>query len=207
MAETSPGARPPTAADDTPPYVSLGTIFWIFFQIGSLSIGGGLTAWLYREVVEKRQLLKDADFMSAMTLAQVLPGINMTNLSVYVGQRLRGLEGALTAIAGLLLVPFFAIIAIGTIYAQLRAYPWLSHVLDGMAAVAVGLLMSMCIKAVKVTRMDRVQIAIAAIVVVTVGLFRWPMIPVILVMVPLSVAIAWPRAVDESDDDKGAADA
>ncbi len=193
--------------DDTPPYVSLGTIFWIFFQIGSLSVGGGLTAWLYREIVEKRRLLKDTDFMSALTLAQVLPGINMTNLSVYVGQRLRGVKGVFAALGGLLLVPFFAIITIGTIYARLKDYTWLSHVLDGMAAVAVGLLLAMGVKAIKVTRMDRAQILIAVIVVVTVGLLRWPMIPVILVMVPVSVALAWPRDEASAATDKGAGDA
>ncbi|CAN0501556.1 unnamed protein product, partial [Phaeothamnion confervicola] len=106
-----------------PPEVPLATIFWIFFQIGALSIGGGLTAWLYREIVDKRRLMSGADFIGALTLAQVLPGINMTNLSVYVGQRLRGVEGALVAMFGLLLVPFFAIIAIGSVYAQLKSYP------------------------------------------------------------------------------------
>ena len=146
---------------DDSPHVSLGTIFWIFFQIGSLSFGGGLTAWLYREIVEKRKLMTEADFMGGMTLAQVLPGINMTNLSVYVGQRLRGVKGALVAMLGLILVPFFAIILIGSIYAQIKEYPALHHFLDGMAAAAVGLLMAMGIKAVKVTRMQPLQLGIA----------------------------------------------
>ena len=165
-----------TAAPDDPPDVSLRTIFWIFFQIGSLSFGGGLTAWLYREIVEKRKLLRDTDFMGGMTLAQVLPGINMTNMSVYVGQRLRGVKGALTAVLGLILVPFFAIILIGTFYAQIKEIPALHHFLDGVAASAVGLLMAMTIKAIKVTRMRAIQLVTAAIVVTTVGVLRWPMV-------------------------------
>lgn len=174
-----------------PEPVPLSTIFWVFFQIGSLSVGGGLTAWLYREIVEQRRLMSEADFLGALTLAQVMPGINMSNLSICVGQRLRGLPGALTAIFGLLLVPFFAIILVGSIYARLVSYPWLQHMLDGMASVAVGLLLAMGAKAIRATRLDLAQLAIVAIVILTVGVLRWPMIPIICVMAPVSVALAW----------------
>ncbi len=184
----SPIEPPPPEAAAT---VSLSTIFWIFFQIGALSFGGGLSAWLYREIVEKRKLIPAADFMSALTLAQVLPGINMMNLSVYVGQRLRGLQGVLTAVLGLLLVPFFAVISVGSIYARLKDLPGLHDFFDGMAATAVALLLAMCVKAVKVTRMQAVQLAIAGGVVVLVGLLRVPMVPVILVLAPFSVWLAW----------------
>lgn len=193
MAETGrPGAA--SASDGEPPHtVSLGTIFWIFFQIGSLSMGGGLSAWLYREIVEKRNLMTSADFMGAMTLAQVMPGINMANLSVYVGQRLRGVQGSLVAMLGLTLVPFFAIILLGTVYVHVRDVAGLHHVLDGMAAAAVGLLLSMGVKAVQVTRMPAVHLAIMGAVVLLVGVLRLPMIPVILVVAPVSIALAWPR--------------
>lgn len=185
-------AEPQQAGMAAPPQVPLATIFWIFFQIGSLSVGGGLSAWLYREIVEQRKLMAESDFMSAMTLAQVLPGINMMNMSVYVGQRLRGLEGVLAAVLGLILVPFFAIITIGSIYAQLKAQPGLHHVLDGMAAAAVGLLLAMCIKAVKVTRMSTLQLGVGGLVILLVGVLRLPMVPVILVLAPVSVWLAWP---------------
>ena len=186
-----------------PPHVSLATIFWIFFQIGSLSIGGGLTAWLYREIVEKRRLLSETDFMGAMTLAQVLPGINMTNMSVYVGQRLRGVRGAIAAMLGLTLVPFFAIITLGTLYTQIKDIPALHHVLDGMAAAAVGLLLAMSVKSIKVTRMRPIQLVITAIVIVTVGVLRWPMVPVIVLLAPVSVALVWPRNDPDTDNASG----
>jgi chromate transporter len=199
-------SRPTAATGDgpaEPPHVSLRTIFWIFFQIGALSFGGGLTAWLYREIVEKRNLMSGADFMGGMTLAQVMPGINMTNMSVYVGQRLRGVKGALTAMAGLLLVPFFAIILIGMFYAQIKEIEVLHHFLDGVAATAVGLLIAMIVKAIKVTRMRAMQLGIAALVVLAVGMMRLPMVPVILVLAPISIWLCWPGG--GGDDKPGAA--
>lgn len=196
----SPTAEDPSDAPRTD--VPLATIFWIFFQIGSLSVGGGLTAWLYREIVEKRRLMSETDFMGALTLAQVLPGINMTNLSVYVGQRLRGVQGALAAMAGLLLVPFFAIIAIGAVYAQVKDVPALHHFLDGMAATAVGLLLAMGVKAVQVTRMQMQQLIVAGLVVVLVGVLRLPMVPVIILVVPLSIWLVWPGSSADTDSEE-----
>lgn len=193
-------AEPP---DGEVPQVSLATIFWIFFQIGSLSVGGGLTAWLYREIVEKRRLMPEADFMGALTLAQVLPGINMTNLSVYVGQRLRGVQGAVVAMLGLILVPFFAIIFVGSVYARLLDMSGLHHVMDGLASAAVALLLAMGLKAIKVTRMQPRQLGLAAVVVVLVGILRVPMVPVILVLAPISVWLAWKELEKAPADAKG----
>lgn len=178
--------------------VSLATIYWIFFQIGSLGFGGGLTAWLYRETVDKRKLLTEADFIGALTLAQVLPGINMTNLSVYVGARLRGGPGAVVATLGLISTPFFAIILFASLYARIQAVPALQHFLDGMATGAAGLLLAMGIRAVRAVGMQRVELVIMGLVIITVGLLRWPMIPVIVVLAPISVWLAWP-AVDGTD--------
>ena len=182
----------PSAATDGAPRVPLSTIYWLFFQIGSLSFGGGLTAWLYREVVETRKLLPASDFLSGLTLAQVLPGINMTNLSVYVGLRLRGRAGAMTALIGLVSVPFFAIIGFASIYAEIAAVPALQAFLDGVAVAAVGMLLSMGVKAVRATRMQKAQLVIVGLVVGLVGVLRWPMIPVILVLAPISIALVWP---------------
>jgi chromate transporter len=194
------------AAEPSPdqvPQVSLATIFWIFFQIGSLSVGGGLTAWLYREIVEKRRLMPEADFMGALTLAQVLPGINMSNLSVYVGQRLRGFQGAIVAMLGLILVPFFAIISMGSIYARFQDEPSVHHFMDGLAATAVALLLAMGIKAIKLTRLQPKQLGLAGLVVVLVGILRLPMVPVILVLAPVSVWLAWTEIGKERADAAG----
>lgn len=181
--------------------VPLKTIYWIFFQIGALSVGGGLMAWLYREIVEKRKLMTESDFMGALTLAQVLPGINVANLSIYVGQRLAGAPGAVTAMLGLISLPFFAILGFGALYPFIRAVPALQDLLAGLAAAAVALLLAMGIKAMQVSRIRRSLLVIVGIVVLAVGVLKWPMIPVILVLAPASIALSWPRGDDGEAED------
>jgi chromate transporter len=77
--------------------VPLASLYGLFFVVGLSSFGGGLTAWFHREVVLARQWMTDDEFFSGYSLAQVLPGVNSTNMAVYIGQHLRGAIGAAVA--------------------------------------------------------------------------------------------------------------
>lgn len=193
----------PSTTDDTTtiPRASLFEIFWLFNCISSMSFGGGVTAWIYREVVEQKKWLSQADFLSALTLAQVLPGINTANLAIYTGQRLRGFPGAAAAFLGLITVPFFAVLALAAIYSTIQSVPSAQHVLSGIAAAAVGLLMSVGIKAIRSAR-NAAALIVIGLLVLLVGVLQWPMIPVVLCIAPISVWIAWqePTPKDDGDD-------
>src|SRR3954469_5453972 len=90
------------ATAKSPPHVPLLALYNTFFWMGLFSFGGGLSAWTHREMVQLRGWLTDEEFFSGYSLAQVLPGVNSTNLTVYIGQHLRGGSGALVALTGLL---------------------------------------------------------------------------------------------------------
>lgn len=180
------------------PTVPLLEIFLLFNRISSLSFGGGVTAWIYREVVEQKKWLTHNDFMSALTLSQVLPGINTANLAVYTGQRLRGAIGSFVAMLGLVSVPFFAVLAIAAAYATIQSVPGVQQFLSGIGAAAVGLLLSLGIKAVRLTK-EGWAIGVIATLTLLVGILRWPMIPVVLCMAPISIWLAWRSSGPRSD--------
>jgi chromate transporter len=186
-----PELVPSTAGDASARPTRLRDIFWLFFQIGVMSFGGGLSAWLFREIVEKRKWLTATEFLSGLTLVQALPGVNMTNMSVYVGQRLRGVAGVLTALFGLLVGPFFILIALSTAYHTIDNIAWSHAALAGLATSAVGLLLSMGVKAIRAFKPSVAHGLVLVVIVIAVGGLRLPMVPVIVVMAPLSVAIAW----------------
>ena len=91
--------------------VSLLALYKLFFGVGLFSFGGGLTAWFHREVVLVRGWMTNDEFFSGYSLAQLLPGVNSTNMAVYIGQHVRGAAGSAVALAGLLSGPFFIVIA------------------------------------------------------------------------------------------------
>lgn len=181
-----------------PPRVPLWAIFALFFQIGVFSFGGGLMAWLYREVVEKRAWLRDQDFLGGLTLAQVMPGINVTNMGIYIGSRLRGVFGAVAAVIGILTGPFFICIGMAMIYAQIQEIPWAPSFMQGVACAAVGLFLSVGIKAIQ-KNIKGWQWLVMLAIVVGVGILRVPMVPVVLVLAPISVALAWYTRERKSD--------
>lgn len=188
----------PPSAESSPPHVSLGAIFMLFFQIGVFSFGGGLMGWLYREVVEKRAWLSDMDFLGGLTLAQVMPGINVTNFGIYIGSRLRGGPGAAAAIVGILTGPFFIVIGMEMIYARLQQIAGAPEFMQGIAAAAVGLFLSVGIKSIR-KNIRGWQYLIMIAIVVLVGVMRVPMVPVVLVLAPISVALAWFMRENKAD--------
>jgi chromate transporter len=178
---------------DTSAPPSIAVIFGIFFRIGIFSFGGGLSGWVYREIVTLRTWMDEDEFMSGLAMSQVLPGANITNLAVYVGQKLRGPAGALAAFFGLLTGPFFAVIALASVYGLVKDLRYAEAGMDGIAAAAIGLLLIVVGRGVR--RALRRPEAIVALFATFagVGVMHWSLLLVAAVVAPLSVAAAWFR--------------
>ena len=174
--------------------VPLLSIYSVFFQIGLMSFGRGLVTWIHREVVTARGWLKDEEFLSGLALAQILPGVNSTNTAIFVGQRVRGIIGATVALAAMLTGPFFVVLAAGIFYKWLIGVPGVAPIFEGIAAVALGLILRLGIQASRpAIRGGVVPILVMLTTFVTVGLLRWPMLPTVAVIAPLSVVAAYVR--------------
>ncbi len=87
--------------------------------------------------------MTDDEFFSGYSLAQILPGVNSTNMAVYIGQHLRGAIGSTTALLGLLTGPFVIVIAAAAVYHHLVVLPGFPAIMAGVAAAAVGMVFRM----------------------------------------------------------------
>jgi chromate transporter len=129
-----------------------------------------------------------------MALAQVMPGANGIKLSVLIGQHMRGAAGAAAAVFGLLAGPFAIILAIGGVYAGVSGSTLLHAMLDGVAAAVVGLTLAIGLRSAWHGAPGAMALAITGLTVLCVGILRWPMIVVILVLAPISIGLAFARA-------------
>ncbi len=142
-----------------------------------------------------------AAFAAALAVARMIPGASVVNLAVIIGQRLRGLSGAIAAVLGVLVGPSLAVIALALLYERFGSAPMVMRALAGAAAAAVGLLFGMGFNSAK--RLFRANLAsprytlpkIGLIVVlaatfVMVGILRWSTVTVVLCLVPCSIALA-----------------
>lgn len=181
--------------------VGLIELFLVFSQLGLSSFGGGVTAWVHRAFVERRGWLTQTEFAAQMALARIMPGANVVNLAVLVGERLRGARGAIAAALGLLAGPSLAVVALAIVYRRFAGAMVLHSALEGAAAAAIGLLIGMgvqaganivCAEAKSGRRSIRSlgAVAILAAMFVLVGLLRYRMVPVVLCLAPLSIALS-----------------
>jgi chromate transporter len=177
---------------------SLAAIYAVFFRLGLVSFGGGMSAWLYREIVEVRRWVTPEVFMAGYALGQILPGINATNVTVYIGQRLRGAAGAAAALTGLLSAPFVIVLATAAAYRYLLDIPGFAAAMAGVAAVAVGMLLRLGVVLARRFPWNPVPVAIMTATFVAVGILNWPLVAVVLTLAPVSIAAAWLRPASDT---------
>ncbi|MEB3354419.1 MAG: chromate transporter [Cyanobacteriota bacterium] len=184
---------PPEPPAQLAPAPGLRELFTGMLQVALSAFGGGLSAWSQRIVVEQRRWMTNEQFLTGLTVARLFPGPNQINMAVYIGAQFRGLRGALAALAGMLLVPFSALMALGMAYFWLHETPAIDRVLAGVVAAAAGMALSMGFKILHEYWRDPVALLLAAAVFVALQVFHLRLIPVVLVGGPLAMAWYWPR--------------
>lgn len=184
---SSPAAPPPLPPQTPPP--TRAALFVGFLMLGLISFGGALPH-ARRVLVEERRWLAADEFTELLGLCQFLPGGNIINLSVALGMRFRGVGGALAALLGLIACPSLIVVLLGVFYERTQDNPVVRHLFTGLAAAAAGLLVAMAIKIVLPLRRKPAAIAIALLGFAAVALLRWPLLPTMLVLTPISMLLA-----------------
>ena len=155
---------------------------------------GGVLPWAQRTLVEEERWLTNHEFVELLALAQVLPGPNIGNLALMIGDRFFGLRGALTALAGMFAAPLAIVLALAILYSGFADQPQVAAALRGMGAVSAGLIAAMALKLVQARSPDWIAWLMLAATFVLVGLLRWPLVWVMLGLGSLSVLLAWRRS-------------
>ena len=158
-------------------------LFSVFTRLALQGFGGVLPV-AQRELVERQRWLTQAQFLELLALGQVLPGPNVVNLALMVGQRFFGRRGALAAMAGMLCAPLLGVLALAALAAQGEGHPAISGAVRGMGVVAAGLVLATAVRLARPLRRSPLTPAGAAAVVAatfaSVGLLRWPLAAVVL---------------------------
>jgi chromate transporter len=190
--QQSAATLPASTAAQPQPTVS--ELFVAFAAI-SLSGFGGVLAWARRKMVEERRWLTAEQFNEAYALCAFLPGGNIINFSVIFGARMRGAPGALAAIGGLLGPPMVLVTVVGAIFAHYGDVPALRRMLTGVASAAAGLMIATVAKMARPLFRNRavVRPLIALSTFAAIGVMHWPLPLVLVVIVPVSIAMAWMR--------------
>jgi chromate transporter len=173
---------------------SLTELFTTFAAIALQGFGGVLTI-IQRELVEKRRWLTQKEFTEDWAVSQILPGGNVVNLCIILGNRYFGWRGAMVALAGILLPPLAIVLALATLYNQYVDLPQVAGAVRGMGAAAAGLIGAASIKMLSGLKKNELGapacVVLVAITFVAVGLLRWPLVNVVLGLGVPALVYAW----------------
>lgn len=119
-------------------------LFWSFFKIGLFTFGGGyaMISIIEGEVIRRKGWIEQKEFLDLLTLAQSAPGPIALNTSVFVGYKMYGYRGALSALLGIALPSFIIILLIAVCFAQFRYNPIVDATFKGMRPAVVALIIA-----------------------------------------------------------------
>lgn len=181
--------NPDPMADNKLAPKSISDLFYSFTLIGLQGFGGVL-AIIQREIVEKKQWMTKEEFIEEWAVAQILPGPNVVNIALMIGDRSFGLRGALASLAGLLFVPLIILLVLGALYSEFSGHPNVVGATRGMGAVTAGLLIATGLKlsaALKSNPLGKIVCtAFGAACFICIALLHWPLLFVLLVLGPLA---------------------
>lgn len=179
----APGASP----------VTLGRLFRVFALLGATSFGGGVVAYLRQALVVRQRWLDDETFLSGLELSQTLPGLNATNMSIYMGERLRGAAGAIVASLGMMLPGTIIVMALGLLYVGHGHLSDVKVVLGGVGAAAVGLTLATTLQIGKRQLAKPLDLTLIVVTFVVIGIYRVSLPIALLTIGPLSIWLYRPR--------------
>jgi chromate transporter len=132
-------------------------IFTTFSKIGAFTIGGGyaMIPVIQREIVEKRGWVNNEEFMDMLAISQSAPGILAINISIFIGQRLRGIKGSIIAAIGTALPSFVMILLIAMFFSNFRDNEIVNRVFMGIRPVVVALIAVPLISLSRSTKLNR----------------------------------------------------
>jgi chromate transporter len=159
-----------------------------FLLVGVTSFGGGRSAYFQDAFVKRRKWLTDEEFLEAVAVSQILPGPNIGNLAAYLGQRMRGAAGAVTAVLCLTVPGATAILALAWLYYHGMPASVSEPIGKGVSATSAGL------AAASVWRLRKgaphlAAYGVAGLTFLLFGPMGWSIFIVLALMVPLSLAV------------------
>ena len=154
-------------------------LFLSFFKIGAFTFGGGwaMISIIEKEIVDRRNWLEREEFLDLLAVAQSLPGILAVNISASVGDKLRGMRGAVLAALGTILPSFMIILAIAIFLTPdlIKNNETLNAIFRGIRPAVVALIIAPVLTGAKTAGINLKTVAIP----VAVALLIWSRLPVV----------------------------
>ena len=180
---------PPVTAQKSVDAPTKRGLFLGFLMVGLQGFGGVLP-FARRMLVEQHRWLSEREFTEVLSLSQFLPGPNIINVSIIVGNRFRGPLGSIAATLGLMLMPFVIVLVLAALYARFADLAPVRGATNGVSAAATGLIIATGLQMARPLKGIPWHIVMCALTFIAIALLRLPLLWMLAVLAPISIAIA-----------------
>jgi len=171
--------------------ISLFELFKGFATIGLLGFGG-VAVMARHVIVEQYKWLSEKEYATILGMGQVLPGANVVNASVVIGDRFQGPKGSFVCVLGIMVLPIIILLLFAMLYDRFGQLPAVSVALTGAGAAAAGMVLATGLKMAIKVKLDLASWLIVGLAILGVLVWRVPMVYVVLALIPTALLVtAW----------------
>ena len=165
-------------------------LFLTFAKVGVMTFGGGyaMLPILQREVVDNKGWATEEELMDYFAIGQCTPGVIAVNTATFIGQKQKGIAGAIMATLG---VVFPSLVIIGLLAGVIEAFShiaWVQHAFGGIRVCVCVLIANAVVKLYRKAIVDIPTFLI--FLVVALGSLFLDLSPVIFVVIAAAAGIA-----------------
>ncbi len=132
----------PEQSTSSSPGYTLWQLVRYMLALGTWGFGGpvALAGYMYRDLVEKRRWITEADYKEGLALAQLMPGPLAAQLAIYLGYVHYRFVGASLVGVAFVLPSFFMVVGLGAAYTAYGGIGWMQSVFYGVGAAVIGII-------------------------------------------------------------------
>src|SRR5512139_1729141 len=124
----------------------LRSLFLKIFELGTTAYGGpAMIGQIKETTVNRYGWVGEEEFMRGVALCQLIPGATMVQIVTYIGYRVRGIWGALTAAVAFVLPAFIALLFLSAVYFRYHSLWLIQALFKGLGAIVVAIILNACI--------------------------------------------------------------
>ena len=141
-------------------------LYWTYLKIGSVNFGGGyaMLPLLERELVNKKGWTTMDELRDYFAIGQCTPGVIALNVSTFIGQKRKGVAGAIAAAMGFLTVPIVLIITIAAFLTNFAQLEVVQHAFAGIRVCVCVLILQAILRLWKSSVVDAFTMVLYAVI-------------------------------------------
>jgi len=144
------------------------SLFLTMLKIGLFTFGGGyaMIALLENEFVTKKEWIEKDEFLDMVAIAESTPGPIAINAATYIGYKMLGFLGSITATVAVCIPSFVIIYAISLFFDAFLSFTLVAYAFRGIQVCVIWLILSAGLKMLKQMRRTVFNILVLSTVII-----------------------------------------